>query len=86
MGQNDEPPTAKPIPNLITPAELASLEACQTEADWDTACDAIKAARGGKRYPDDWWPVVNQSGMMARIFARFGASTEPTVTAYSRQA
>lgn len=55
----------------ITEAEMASLEACQSEDEWSAACDAIKGARHGA-YPPDWWVSVRMSGLMESVLARFG--------------
>ncbi len=52
----------------LTDDESASLQATKSEIEWDAACDAIKAARGGA-YPHDWWPLVQMSGLMARQVA-----------------
>ncbi len=62
----------------ITDQELESLKACQTEADWSKACAAIKDARGGgpNAYPPDWWKRVKLSGLMDRIFARWGSDSD----------
>jgi hypothetical protein len=51
---------------LLTDEEMARLESCKNETEWNAACDAIKAERDG-RYPSDWFPRVNRSGMMHRI-------------------
>ena len=59
----------------ITKEELSILEACQSAQDWADACDAVKEARDGQ-YPDDWWDKVKLSGMMDRILARWGESSE----------
>lgn len=55
---------------LITDEELNMLEACNTEEQWNAACDRIKGARGGT-YPEDWFFKVLVSGMVGRITARF---------------
>lgn len=44
------------------------LESCQSEEDWDKACDRIKSEGG---YPSDWYATVVLSGLMARISARW---------------
>jgi len=59
----------------ITNEELKRLEACKTAKAWAAACDAIKDARDGK-YPEDWWTKVKLSGMMDRVMARWGESSE----------
>lgn len=59
----------------LTEAEIAALEACTSEDQWNAQCDAVKAARGGA-YPPDWWPVMKLSGRMDRILAGFGGDSE----------
>ena len=59
----------------ITEDEIAMLEACGSTEDWNAACTKIKEARGGS-YPPDWWPKVKMSGMMDRILAKWGATSE----------
>jgi hypothetical protein len=59
--------------------ELKVLKACQTASDWEAACDAVKAARGGQ-YPPDWWPVMKLSGLMDKIFARWGSDSNMRLT------
>lgn len=54
----------------ITEQELTSLRNAKSESEWNAACDAIKAARAG-RYPTDWWPKVQQSGLMAEVMRRW---------------
>lgn len=49
----------------ITDTEIASLTAARTEQEWNTACNRIKADRGGA-YPVDWWPKVALTGLMRR--------------------
>lgn len=64
----------------LSEQEIASLEACQSAEEWETLCDAVKAAHGNQ-YPDDWWPEMRLSGRMERIMARFGATPEIKVFA-----
>ena len=59
----------------LTQEELGALESCNSGKDWDAACDEIKKTRNGA-YPPDWWATVKQTGMMARIFARWGDDDE----------
>lgn len=59
----------------ITDTELAMLEAVTTDDEWNQACDAIKRARGGA-YPPDWWAKVKLSGLMDRVMARFGETSD----------
>lgn len=66
----------------LTAEELARINACQTMQEWDAMCDAVKAARNGA-YPANWYPVVLQSGLMARIAKRWGGSDQVTVTTIS---
>ena len=67
--------------NNITNEELSMLEACQSAKDWGQACDTIKKARGGD-YPEDWWEKVKLSGMMDRIFSRWGGSGDLKLTTH----
>lgn len=59
----------------LTDAELEMLENCYTAVEWESACEAIKEARGGQ-YPPNWWPRVKLSGLMDRIMARWGEDSE----------
>jgi len=52
----------------MTKEYFALLESCQSEEDWDKACDRIKSEGG---YPSDWYATVVLSGLMARISARW---------------
>lgn len=52
----------------MTQAYFDLLESCQSEEDWDKACDRIKNEGG---YPSDWYATVVLSGLMARIAARW---------------
>ena len=65
----------------ITKEQMQSLEDCQSADEWRKACHAIKSAsESGICYPDDWWDKVVQSGLMDRVTARWGASSEISVT------
>ena len=66
----------------ITDEELKRLEDCKTAKDWNEACDAIKNARGGQMYPDDWWEKVKESGMMDRSMARWGENSDIKISAH----
>lgn len=59
----------------ITADELQMLEAAQNGDEWNLACDRIKLTRGGA-YPSDWWPTVKLSGLMDRVLARFGETSD----------
>jgi hypothetical protein len=54
----------------VTNKELAVLEACESEEDWNNACEAIKSARGGY-YPEDWYDRVVNSGFQEKIQSRW---------------
>jgi len=56
--------------DLITEEEIAMCQACHTPQEWNTACDTIKASRGGN-YPPNWWDEMKLSGRMEQIFARW---------------
>ena len=66
---------------MITEEELAMLEACQSANDWSEATKKIKEARE-QSYPEDWWEKVKMSGMMDRIFSRWGGSGELKLTSH----
>lgn len=66
---------------MITKEELAMLEACQSANDWSEATRKIKDARG-QMYPEDWWEKVKLSGMMDRIFSRWGGSGDLKLTTH----
>ena len=66
--------------NNLTEANQLLLEACQSGADWNRACDAIKELHGG-HYPTDWYEKVIQSGVGDRIAARWGQDMKLHVTA-----
>lgn len=68
----------------ITDQEIEMLEAVQTEDEWNEACDKIKQVRNNQ-YPSDWWGKVRMSGLMDRVFARFGATTELSVSVINIQ-
>lgn len=51
---------------LLSEAEIRGLWATTCEAEWNRACDRIKAARGGV-YPDDWYREIVLSGVLATI-------------------
>lgn len=50
----------------LTDDEMKRLEAATCADEWNSACDAVKAARG-RQYPYDWFDRVIRSGLMARI-------------------
>lgn len=66
---------------MITKEELAMLEACQSANDWSEATRKIKDTRG-QTYPEDWWEKVKLSGMMDRIFSRWGGSGDLKLTTH----
>lgn len=54
----------------VSEKELAVLKSCNSEDDWNKACEAIKAARSGY-YPEDWHERVILSGLQEEIQARW---------------
>ena len=68
---------------LLTDNELARLEEAQTEQDWSTTCDAIKATRGGS-YPADWYAKVILSGLARRVAERWGDDDRIRIMPISR--
>ena len=63
----------------ITEEEIASLEACKSDTEWNAACAAIKAARDGA-FPPDWWPKVVKSGIMKRVVEGYGGEAKITIS------
>jgi hypothetical protein len=47
----------------LTPEEIDTLKNTKSETEWNAACDAVKAARGGQ-YPADWFPRIIMSGLL----------------------
>jgi len=58
----------------LTREEMDLLTSCQSEDDWNSACEAIKIVRGGA-YPQDWYSRVLGNGLMDNIVSRWGASS-----------
>lgn len=48
----------------ITQEEINKLKDTKNEQEWNKVCNEIKRARN-RQYPEDWWPKVVQSGLMA---------------------
>jgi hypothetical protein len=63
-----------PIENL-TDAELARLEACKSDDDWNQACLDVKKAHGGG-YPSDWYAKVIATGLVKRVAESWGGSAD----------
>lgn len=59
----------------LSEEEIQSLKATTSEAEWNAACKLIKKARGDK-YPNDWFAKIIQSGLMDKIAAKWGGSSE----------
>jgi len=70
----------------ITKEQLKSLEDCTKPQQWREACNDIKDADESRMYPDDWWEKVVESGLMDRITARWGASSDLTITTHDNLA
>ena len=64
----------------ITDEEMKLIESCQSAEDWLNATQQIKDNRGGCEYPADWWQKVKLSGLMDKVMARWGRSSELKVT------
>ena len=61
--------------------QIRMIEACETAQQWRDACDEIKASTPSKVcYPDDWFTKVVESGLMDRITARWGGSSNLSIT------
>lgn len=56
-------------------SEKRSLRSCQSEEEWNAACDAIKKDHGGE-YPEEWYDEVILSGMADVIMSRWGGNTK----------
>jgi len=59
----------------ITEAELDKIRNCKSAADWNKACNDVKAAHSGA-YPPDWYAKVMLSGLARTVMAGFGKSPE----------
>ena len=64
----------------ITDEEMKLIESCQSAEDRLNATQQIKDNRGGCEYPADWWQKVKLSGLMDKVMARWGRSSELKVT------
>lgn len=59
-----------------TQEEIATLESCQTYAEYRNACDSIKNTRGGE-YPSDWWEKTQQPGGIAeKVLGKMGLGSK----------
>lgn len=65
----------------ITDKELRNLESCQEANDWTIVVNNILRSRGGD-YPDDWWEKVKMSGLMDKVFKRWGDSSELKISSH----
>lgn len=60
-----------PSIDLTSEQGVASLmEQSRTAKEWDANCLRVKAANGDD-YPDFWWRVIQESGLSARVHARW---------------
>ena len=67
--------------------QIRMLEACETAQQWRDACNEIKASTPSKVcYPDDWFDKVVQSGLMDRITARWGGSSNLSLSSHGNLA
>jgi len=66
----------------LTQEEMASLESCQSEEEWNALCNDIKNARDGQ-YPPDWWPKVKLSGLGERVASKWGSKFEVKVSTFA---
>lgn len=55
----------------LTEAELATLNAANTDDEWNAACLAIKRAHGNT-YPPDWLTLVHEGGVFDAFKRRSG--------------
>ena len=68
----------------ITEKELDLLRSCQTEVQWNRACDSIKKARDGS-YPSDWWDKVKLTGLMDNIMERWSDDSELKMSTFNNK-
>lgn len=68
-------------PANITDEEIQALEGVQSMDEWNTLCKDIQKRRDGA-FPPDWWAKVKLSGLMDRVTARFGGSSELRIVSY----
>lgn len=51
---------------MLTEEQLEKLKNSKSEKEWNSICDAIKAANGGE-YPKDWFMRVLVSGLASHV-------------------
>lgn len=56
--------------STLTPENMNTLNACQSDDDWNNTVAAIKKEHGG--YPSDWYEKMLATGLMDKIVGRFG--------------
>jgi hypothetical protein len=54
----------------LTQEEINRLATVSTDEEWDALCDDVKAKRGGRAYPSDWFEKVLASGGYLHQFQR----------------
>ena len=57
---------------------IDTMEDSQSAEDWNANADKVKEACNG--YPDFWWASIIKSGRADRIMARWGGSSQLSVT------
>jgi hypothetical protein len=60
--------------SALSDQELNLLEQANSEDDWNSTCDTIKAIHNG--YPYDWHQKVILSGFADRVAAKWGGTTK----------
>ncbi len=56
--------------DLTTPEGVkAQMESSTTREEWDSNCDAVKAANKG--YPQFWYALIVASGLLSRISSKW---------------
>jgi len=57
------------------------MKSSNSEAEWNSNCDKVKAAFDGQ-YPPFWWSAIMQSGVARETTAKWGSNAEIKITAF----
>lgn len=70
--------------NLTTKTDVVALmQSSQSEREWNSNCDKVKAANGG--YPDFWFASIVLSGVARKTAAGWGGDDRIRVSTVSRK-
>lgn len=58
---------------------VALMETSKNSEEWNANCSAVRRACGGQ-YPEWWFRAIVQSGLSARVTARWGSDDQLHVT------